>query len=151
MEYTYTDFEEGVEKIYNNVIATGTDFNRVVGICRGGLFLATRLSYKLRVPLTTISWSLRDGGEQESNLWLPEDINTGSKILLVEDIVDGGNTIKTLLEDWEASSTIEPLKRENISIASCFYNVAQDIIPDFWHKTIDRNKDKEWINFWWEK
>jgi len=150
MEYTIEDFEEGVEKIYNNILATGTEFNRVVGICRGGLFLATRLSYKLKLPLTTISWSLRDNGEQESNLWIPIDVNDGQRILLVEDIVDGGNTIKTLLADWE-SNVIEPLKKENISIAACWYNTSQDVMPDFWHKTIDRNTNKEWINFWWEK
>lgn len=150
MDYTYNDFEEGVDKIYNNIIATGTPFTRVVGIARGGLFLATRLSYKLQLPLTTISWSLRDGGDQESNLWLPVDINEGSKIILVEDIVDGGNTIKSLFQDWE-SNIVEPLKKENISIAACFYNISQDIIPDFWHKTIDRKVDKEWINFWWEQ
>lgn len=150
MDYTINDFEEGVEKIYNNILATGTNFNRVVGICRGGLFLACRLSYKLKLPLTTVSWSLRDNGEQESNLWLPIDINDGQRILLVEDIVDGGNTIKTLLDDWEAS-IVEPLKKENISIAACWYNTSQDIMPDFWHKTIDRNTNKEWINFWWEQ
>lgn len=151
MEYTYEQFEEGVDKIYNNIVATGTVFNRVVGIARGGLFLAGRLSYKLQLPLTTISWSLRDNGDRESNLWLPLDINEGQRILLVEDIVDGGDTIKSLFNDWESNLVTEELNKKNISIATCWYNISQDIMPDFWHMTIDRNTNKEWINFWWEK
>lgn len=151
IEYTCKDFEEGVEQLYNNIMALGTSFDRVVGISRGGLFLATRLSYKLGIPLTPIAWSHRDSVERESNCWVPEDINEGQQILLCDDIVDSGKTIDSLIDDWD-SSLFEDLKRDNITIACCFFNNAQDLImPDLWHKTIDRNTDQRWINFWWEK
>lgn len=150
LKYTFEEFEEGVEYITNNVLALGNPFNRIVGVARGGLFLAARLSYKLGIPLTPITWSTRDNDEKESNLWLPEVINEGERVLLVDDIVDGGKTIKEILSDWE-SSIAEPLNKDNISVAVCYYNTAQDFIPDFWHKTIDRKKDDRWVNFWWEK
>lgn len=150
LDYTFEDFEEGVEQHYNNLLALGTQFDRVVGIARGGLFLATRLSYKLGIPMTPVAWSHRDTAERESNCWIPEDINDGQNILLVDDIIDSGETISSLLEDWD-SSIFEDLKRENITIACCYLNTAQDIMPDLWHKTIDRNTDDSWIKFWWEK
>lgn len=148
--YTYEDFEEGVQSIYNNLQALGTNFDRIVAVARGGLILGTRLSYLMDIPLTPIAWSTRDMLERESNCWIPEDINEGQKILLVDDIIDSGKTIETLLEDWD-SAIFEDLKRENITIACCYLNTAQDIMPDLWHKTIDRNTDDSWINFWWEK
>lgn len=150
MNYTYEDFEAGVEHIYNNIMAVDNPFNRIVGVTRGGLFLATRLSYKLGIPMTTVSWSTRDSDEKETVAWIPEDINSGQHILLVDDIIDGGRTIKEIIDNWE-SCLPEPLDRDNLSIACCVLNTDQDIMPDFWHKTIERSKDSTWINFWWEQ
>jgi hypoxanthine phosphoribosyltransferase len=150
MNYTQEDFNEGVDHIYNNIMALGQPFDRVVGIARGGLFLAGRLSYKLDIPLTAVSWSLRDTLECEHNAWIPEDINEGQHILLVDDIIDGGQTIKALIADWE-KVVPEALDMNNLSVACCILNTDQDYMPDFWHKTIDRSKDKDWVDFWWEK
>lgn len=151
IEYTFEEFEEGVKSIYNNLKALGTNFDRVVGVSRGGLPLAVRLSYLLEIPLTPVCWSTRDTLERESNAWIPEDINDGQRILLCDDIVDSGECLKTLLEDWD-TSIFEELDKSNITIACLYFNTAQDlIVPDLWHKTIDRNTDQSWINFWWEE
>lgn len=150
MNYTYDDFEESVDHIYNNIMAVGNPFSRIVGVTRGGLFLAARLSYKLGIPMTAMSWSTRDTAERESVAWIPEDINSGQHILLIDDIIDSGQTIKEIIQDWE-DSVPEPLDMNNLSIACCILNTDQSIMPDFWHKTIDRSIDKDWVNFWWEK
>jgi len=150
INYTYDDFEEGVESIYKNIMAVGQPYDRIVGIARGGLFLANRLSYKLELPMTPLSWSTRDGNEKECNAWIPEDINNGDKILIVDDIIDSGKTIREILEDWN-SSVFEDLKVENISIACCYWNVDQETTPDFFHRTIERSKDDGWVEFFWEK
>jgi hypoxanthine phosphoribosyltransferase len=150
MDYTLKDFEEGVEHIYNNIQAIGQPFNRVVGVTRGGLFLAARLSYKLDIPMTAMSWSTRDSTEKESVAWIPEDINNGMRILLVDDIIDSGVTVKEIIQDWR-DSVPDELDMENLSVACCVLNTDQDYMPDFWHKTIERSKDDSWINFCWEK
>lgn len=150
MKYTYEDFEEGVKHLAKNIEMVDTEFEYIVGIARGGLLPAVRLSYMLDIPFVSVAWSHRDTDERESNCWLPELVNEGKKVLIVDDIIDGGKTITTLLEDWELS-VYNGLKRENISIACCILNTAQDIMPDFWHKTIDRNVNKDWVDFWWEQ
>tara|TARA_Y100001973_G_C5205294_1_gene341057 strand:- start:4544 stop:5014 length:471 start_codon:yes stop_codon:yes gene_type:complete len=151
IEYSYEQFEEGIDKIRDNILALGNPFNRIVGVCRGGLFPATRLSYMLKLPLTTLSWSLRDyNSERESLEWLAQDINAGQKILLVDDIIDSGETINSILADWDANVG-GTLDRENISIATCIYNMDLEITPDFWDQAISRKEDQRWVDFWWEK
>lgn len=151
IEYTYEDFNEGIESIYNNVLAVDIPYNRIVGIARGGLIPAVVLSHKLNIPMTSLSWSVVDALEQESIAWLAEDIDAGQRVLLVDDIIDGGRTITEILEDWNKSIYNE-LDTSRVDIATLWFNTAQDkVMPTFWHKTIDRNEDKRWINFWWEK
>ena len=152
IEYSRRDFDQGVDTIVNQILAVEhhTPFHRIVGISRGGLMLATRLSYLLDVPLTPVQWSSSEVAERVSITWIPEEINEGQNILIVDDIIDSGGTIQSLIDDWK-SSIIEELDTSNYSIATCYYNVDQDIMPDFWHKTIERSKDTRWIDFWWEK
>lgn len=153
IEYSRRDFDTGVDTIVNNILAVShhTPYHTIVGISRGGLMLATRLSYKLDIPLTPVQWSSDPEQERVSLAWMGEEINEGKNILLVDDIIDSGNTIQSLIDDWQESTVDETLDRNNLSIACCYLNTDQDIMPDFWHKTIERSKDKRWIDFWWEQ
>jgi hypoxanthine phosphoribosyltransferase len=75
----------------------------------------------------------------------------GKKILVVDDIVDGGDTIRELLADWQSSvAGLGKLPVDNLRIAAMYYNTAQDVKVDFYHHTIDRNEDYRWIHFCWE-
>jgi hypoxanthine phosphoribosyltransferase len=144
IKYNYKEFEDGVDYILNNIRAVGTTYDRVVGLARGGLPLAVRLSYELGMPLECITWSHRDFAQKEYNDIPADDMRDGQKILLVDDIIDSGLTINSLLETWGV------FPKENLSIACCYYNIDQDIQPDFWHKTIERSTDDSWVDFWWE-
>ena len=79
-----------------------------------------------------------------SALDIAEDINEGKNILLVDDILDSGRTMNELLTDWGQT-------RDKIGIAVLVYNIQQKIKPDYFGTVIDREVDKDWINFWWEK
>lgn len=121
-------------------------FDTVVGISRGGLIASTVLSHRLQIPLRVVEWSTRDTGFQYCPEDLYQSIIEGKQILLVDDIVDSGKTIRELLDIWGREDDI------NVSIACLVHNTAQDLVtPDFWFKQIDRNVDKEWVNFWWEQ
>lgn len=121
-------------------------FDTVVGISRGGLIAATVLSHRLEVPLRVVEWSTRDTGYQYCPEDLYQSIIEGKQILLVDDIVDSGKTIRELLDIWGREDEI------NVSVACIVHNTAQDlVVPDFWFRQIDRDIDKEWVNFWWEK
>jgi len=143
-DYTYNDFEKGIDKIYNNIMAVGNPFNRIIGLTRGGLIPAVVLSHKLEIPLTPLQWSNSEDGEKEFVEWITDDLNQGQKMLIVDDIVDSGETISSLLESWG------DFPKENVSIASLIYNTDQEVLVDFFDTCIERSKEKSWFNFWWE-
>lgn len=150
IDYDYNDFRDGIAAVAEAVSASGWTPDYIVGIVRGGAVPAVYLSHRLKIPVVMVSWSTRDNFlERESNCWIPEDIVDGKKVLIVDDIVDGGDTIRELLEDWQ-KSVRAPLNKDNIKIVAMWYNTAQDIVVDFYHKTIDRNEDSRWIIFPWE-
>lgn len=151
IDYTFPEFRDGIQAITKQIEDSGFAPDYLVGIVRGGSVPAVYLSHKLKIPVVMVAWNTRDNTEfgRESVTWIPEDLLAGKRVLIVDDIVDGGQTIKELLEDWQ-KSVLAPVPHENIRIAAMWYNTAQDVVVDFYHKTIDRNNDPRWIVFDWE-
>ena len=153
IDYSYPEFLSGIDSIAARIEGSGWDPDLIVGIVRGGAVPAVYLSHKLKIPVQMVHWNTRDGTEwgNESNAWIPEEIAGGLKVLIVDDIVDGGDTIKELLEDWQTSvAGLGKLNTDNIKVAALWYNTAQDVVVDFYHKTVDRNEDQRWVIFPWE-
>lgn len=144
-KYTYEDYCEGIESLSNNIKSVKTPFYRIVGVSRGGLVLGVRLSHILDIPFTPIVWS--NHGDRESVPWLAEELEQGRRILLVDDIIDTGNTINDIINDWRSVADFDD---NDLSVACAILNTAQEFMPDFFHKTIDREKNKNFIDFWWE-
>ena len=72
--------------------------DRIVAPCRGGLWFGVLASHKLNVPLTPVSYSSKTGNGDDKNHAnelpvLPEDVKT---ILLLDDIIDSGHTLKEI-------------------------------------------------------
>ena len=153
IDYSYPEFLEGIKQIVKDVQSSDWTPDYIVGIVRGGCIPAVYLSHRLKVPLVTVAWNTRDTTifGKESNCWIPEDIMEGKKVLIVDDIIDGGDTIRELLADWQTSiagSGVLPV--DNIRICSMIYNTAQSVRPHFYHQTIDRDQDQRWVIFPWE-
>lgn len=152
--YSHNDFLEGIQYIATSIERSDFQPDLIVGIVRGGSVPAVHLSHRLKVPVQMVHWNTRDSSKwgNESNCWIPEQImEQGLNVLLVDDIVDGGDTIKELLADWQTSvAGMGNLPVDNIRICSMIYNTAQDVTPHFFHQTIDRNEDQRWIVFDWE-
>ena len=151
IDYTFTEFRNGIQDIAKQIEESGFAPDYLVGIVRGGSVPAVYLSHKLKIPVVMVAWNTRDNTEfgTDSVTWIPEDLLAGKRIIIVDDIVDGGQTIKELLEDWQ-KSVLAPVPHENVRIAAMWYNTAQDVAVDFYHKTIDRDSDSRWIVFDWE-
>lgn len=150
IDYSYSDFCEGINTIAQQVKASEFKPDYIVGIVRGGSVPAVYLSHKLGVPVQMIHWNTRDNGTgNEHNCWIPEDINTGKQVLVIDDIVDGGETIQELLADWD-EAVRDPLNGDNLRIASLIYNTSQSVTVDFYHQTVDREEDQRWYHFPWE-
>ena len=142
MDYTYNLFRVGIANIEKKVVDSNTKYEYIVGIARGGLIPATFLSYRLDIPMLALHWSTRDNPDEELlDEVLLAKLRTCKKILLVDDIVDSGLTIKQLKKK---------LKGVKFDVASLIYNEAQPVIPTYYDLKIDRKVDKEWVDFFWD-
>lgn len=144
MDYTFEMFERGVDHLAEQIdqYSLSHDYDYIVGITRGGLIPAVFLSHRLGIPMISINWSTRDSGitlidKSTSN------ILQGRNVLIVEDIIDSGETLKQLMIEMSTFCTID--------VATLIYNTQQSIEPKFYDVTIDRTEYVHWINFFWEK
>src|SRR5210317_427240 len=122
--YTYNDVHDAATHIALQMYKDNWRPDYVVGITRGGLPLALRISNLLDCRMETLKVKLRDGkpGEEcESNCWMAEDAfgyvwkedrdrvfgevvsdpAKKKKILIVEDINDTGATFDWIKQDWQ--------------------------------------------------
>jgi hypoxanthine phosphoribosyltransferase len=138
MNYTYEEFCKGIDCIVDGIKADKYKFDYIIGIARGGLIPATVLAYRLKKPILLIEWSYRDSGIRNISSEVYEIIQS-KKVLLVDDILDSGQTVK------ELSKHIG-----NYKTAALVYNVKQEVPCDYFHVKIDRDVTREWVTFWWD-
>ena len=128
----------------------------IMGVDRGGLPISTMISHYLTLPHESVKVSLRDIQQTESLLWAPEDVVSGYKILIVDDINDSGATQAWLKADWAsavAGSTpdfVEQFWHKSVRWASLVENEASEESSDFVGLTINKHETDVWIDFPWE-
>jgi uncharacterized protein len=159
--YTWTDTERQVSEILRQITIDDWRPDYVVGLTRGGLVPANLISQYLGCRMETLKVSLRDGAEQESNLWMAEDAfghgMPPKRILIVDDINDSGATLNWIREDWQ-SSCFPKDKRwkdvwgSNVRVAVLVDNESSKSRVPVDYNAVDINKaDKDvWIVFPWE-
>jgi len=145
MNYSFNNFESDIDRIIYEIRTAGDTFDYIVGVLRGGILPAVRLSHKLPgdPEVVSLSWS-HNKENRECNVWIPEEIQNGKKVLLMDDIIDTGRTTNEIINDWG-------ITRNQIKISCLILNTYQDIVPDYYGRIINRQIDKDWINFWWEQ
>lgn len=113
----------------------------VVAPSRGGLLFGVIASHKLNVPLIPIQYSSKEGkgDDRNHNNDLP-DIEAKT-VLLVDDIVDSGQTIKEIIDHYTS-------KGIRVISASFHYKEGAVVHPDLYFWRIP--EDSEFINFPYE-
>lgn len=145
MYYSEDNFKNDIARIERDIINSGKHYDYIVGIVRGGAIPAVCLSHRLELPMKCVSWSTFHADQMKESAWdVAEDIADGKSILVVDDILDSGRTLRELLEDWGAT-------REQIGVAVLVYNTDQKMTPDYYGRKVDKGTDPSWITFWWEK
>lgn len=144
IDYNQNLYNADMQVLATQIKASGSEYAYVVGLARGGLIPAVQLSHMLDVPFDSLLWQTRDGGIQERKRELLVALHEGKKILIVDDLIDSGHAMSSLIEDLGFS-------RAQLDIAVLYYNTAQSIKPDYYARTIDRSVDERWIVFWWEQ
>jgi len=141
---SWRDFDGYVSKIANQLQSSQWIPDYIVGVKRGGLIPAIKLSHMIDKPLIMMSCQLRDDTDNRVKLLEAEALSRDRKILIVDDICDSGNTLQKIIEEIQNCGFL------NVKIGALYYNTSQPFKIDYFAKVIDRSYDKRWIIFPWE-
>lgn len=119
----WSDFVEAIENIFYRIKKEKLEFDYIYAPPRGGLCMGVVLSHKLDIPLIS---------DEKDMVLQSHDPN--QKILVVDDIVDTGKTLKPLS------------KFPNITIMTWHYNYRNATFkPNYYYKEVD-----QWVVYPWE-
>lgn len=139
--YSYEEFVQDSKDLANQIKSYNPD--TLVAIARGGLtlghFLSSALDLRRLFTINSIHYDETKKLDSFEIFHIP-DLSDAKKVVLIDDIVDSGETmkeIKTLLEN--------KFPKVEFKIATIFYKDTAIIEADF--KVKEANS---WINFFWE-
>lgn len=144
--YSWSDFDTDIEAISNQLINTHWAPDYIVGVKRGGLIPAIKLSHILNKPLIMMSCQLRDSTDNKVRLYEVEEVPNDKNILIVDDICDSGITMSQIMVQFLANLFVP----SNVRTCALIFNTAQKFLVDYSGRNIDRTEDDSWIVFPWE-
>lgn len=177
--YTYNDLHRAATDIVLQMYRDNWRPDYVVGITRGGLPLALRISNLLDCRMETLKVKLRDnkpGEECESNCWMAEDAfgyvyvddrdktwgvassdpSNKKNILVVDDINDTGATFNWIKDDWQGSClpnnpNWDTVWGQNVRFAVMTENLSSEFgdVNYHWHE-VNKAEDDLWLVYPWE-
>ncbi|BAY46740.1 phosphoribosyltransferase [Scytonema sp. HK-05] len=144
---SWSDYHQKIEQLAAQIYESGWKFNQIVCLARGGLRVGDILSRIYKQPLAILATSSYSGsGKQErGSLTFSRHLtmtteNLGSHILLVDDLVDSGVTLKETIP-WLKQYSDSPV--EEIRTAVIWYKACSVIAPDYY---VDYLLDNPWIH-----
>lgn len=147
MKLTWSDVDWFCLNLSSQIKLSGFQPDMILGVARGGLIPAAMLASFLKVK-DVISISIRSYTKERQRKTqpeylhsLPEKLIKGKKILIVDDIVDSGNTFKSL------NKLITPDKALAIYLSLLTKDAAK-FKPHYTSFLI--TKSDLWITFPWE-
>lgn len=138
---SYNDIEKGCALLATQILRSNTEPDIIIGLARGGLIPSVILSHIMNVKMIPVSYSSKKGqGEYKAyeNI-LP--LIPHKKILLVDDIIDSGFTMKEVYEHYITQG-------HDVRIASLYWKSGAAIEPHFYWQAL--KIDDPWIIFSWE-
>ncbi|WP_187646966.1 phosphoribosyltransferase [Nitrosophilus labii] len=137
--YPYEEFREDLKKLAKSI---DFDFDTIIAIARGGMSIAHMLGeyFGIRDVYTINSIGYEDTKKLEGVMIfnLP-DLRRRKKILIVDDIIDSGETMREVVKIIK-----DRYPRTDIKTAAIFYKKGADFKPDFFVKYA-----QDWIDFFW--
>ena len=145
MEKYYYSYEEFV-KDTKELIHLSKDFDAdvLLGIARGGLTLGHFMGEALDIRNVYTLNSIHYEGTKKLDTFeifnIP-DLSKASKVLILDDIVDSGETMVEILKILK-----EKYPNVEFKLATIFYKKTALLAPDYSVK-----EATQWIEFFWEK
>lgn len=119
------------------------EFELILGVSRGGLSISHFMGEALNIRNICTINSIRyeeDKKLDSFNIFNIPNLSKASKVLIVDDIIDSGETMNEILKELKKSYPLCEFK-----VASLFYKKSAIIKPDFSVK-----QAKTWIDFFWQ-
>jgi len=142
VSYSWPQYEDLERRLADTIADSGWEFDQIVGIARGGMFIADCLSRIFDKPIAlTVASSYKNKTQKE--LVLSKEVamatdRIGQRILLVDDMVDSGTSLeqtKQFLREKFSHIT-------EIRTAVLFRKSGTNFAPDYFVEDIDK---KTWI------
>ena len=139
--YPYANFIIDLKVLTSKI---DQEFDAIVAIARGGLSIAMMLGehYNIRevYAINTIGYDETKKLDEVKVFNIP-DLAGAKKVLIVDDIVDSGDTLREVLKVLEIK-----YPKTSFSSASIFYKHTASIEPTWWVQ-----EATEWIEFFWSE
>ncbi len=142
MERYYYDCQTFLADVDRLTQQIDWEFDAIIAIARGGMSLAQRLGehYNLRSVYTINTIGYDDTEKRESvEVFNIPDLRDARRVLVVDDIVDSGDTLREVLSVLQRTYPHATYKT-----ASLFYKKSARVTPDWSVKEADT-----WIDFFW--
>jgi hypoxanthine phosphoribosyltransferase len=149
---SWDDYHQQIEQLALQVYESGWQFNQVICLAKGGLRIGDIISRIYDLPLAILATASYGGPNNQvrGSLTFSHDLtkttaNLGSHILLVDDLVDSGTTLKRTLTwlDRKYGFYIEEVRT-----AVLWYKQHSVIAPDY---HVQFFPDNPWIHQPFEK
>ncbi|MBD2604166.1 phosphoribosyltransferase [Scytonema hofmannii FACHB-248] len=144
---SWSDYHQKIEQLAAQIYQSGWEFNQIICLARGGLRIGDIISRIYDQPLAILAASSYSGsGKQErGNLTFSRHMTMtteelGSRILLVDDLVDSGVTLQETIP-WLKEN--DEFAIEEIRTAVLWYKACSAIVPDYY---VDYLADNPWIH-----
>ena len=139
--YAYKEFKEDLKVLIQTI---DKEFDVILPIARGGLSMGQMLGefYNIRevYAINTIGYEGTQKLDEVKIFNIPA-LESATKVLIVDDIVDSGDTLVEVLKILE-----EKYPLIEFFTASIFYKPTAIIEPTWWVK-----EPKGWIEFFWSE
>lgn len=151
LKFDWARIDAACEAIAQGVVDAGLEIDMVIGISRGGLIPATIIAHQLGVQrVGSFQIGSYESGLQgaiqdlEDRNHLMASVERADNILIVEDIVDTGKSMKYLRDRFE-------LFQAKIAFASLVvkgHKAPQNTWPDIYDTLLESDA---WVHFPWEQ
>lgn len=132
LKYTWEEFHKDAEHLASRI--KGNNFEAILIITKGGLFLGSYLAEALNIPvIETIGIKSYESGERKALEIVKEaDPNLPARLVIVDDIADSGETLK-YVQDLYKAPTVTLFKKPQTVREPVFYEheVANDVWVEF--------------------
>ncbi len=146
---SWEEYHQSIESLATQINESPWEFDRIVCLARGGLRVGDILSRIFQQPLAILAASSYREDRQRGKLNIADRLTMtgdrlGSKILVVDDLVDSGVTLQqTTIWLRDAYPEIHELKT-----AVIWYKACSQYIPDYYDSYLPENP---WIHQPFEK